>query len=97
MDINKAYIVPSIFFGHKRQAKTNIGMEFIYPRTYESSPSPKMKSLSGIPNFLLYLKLKINKIYLKVNLVTSNICESPKVTNIITDTIKTFLNGTFLK
>lgn len=55
IDINKAYIVPSIFLGHNRHAKTNIGMKLIWPSTVERRPSPKMNSLSGIPKTLLYL------------------------------------------
>lgn len=32
-DINKAYIVPSIFFGHILHAKTKIGIVFNSPTT----------------------------------------------------------------
>ena len=33
VDINKAYIVPSIFLGHILQAKTNNGIVFNSPTT----------------------------------------------------------------
>lgn len=55
VDINKAYMVPSISLGHILHARTKRGIQFISPAIYIMTLSPKVNNLSGIPISRFYL------------------------------------------
>jgi hypothetical protein len=55
VDINIAYMVPSIFLGHILHANMSKGIEFSSPITTSKIPSPMQNNLSGIPHYTLIL------------------------------------------
>ena len=52
-------MVPSIFFGHSRQANTNKGIVLISAKVCIIRLSPIEKNLSGMPKATLVLQLNI--------------------------------------
>lgn len=98
MLINKAYIVPSIFFGQSRQANTNMGIVLISAKVCITRLSPIEKNLSGIPSKRFFLKKQINFFfYIYLYLVTNITWVIPVQAQMIVEHPSNFLNGISFK
>lgn len=53
VDMMRAYIVPSMFLGQRRQARTRRGMVLISANVCMMSESPIQKRVSGMPRAVL--------------------------------------------